>query len=268
MKATSEAVRLDEFFARVRRSGRPVLLLDYDGTLAPFRAERDEAVPYAGVRELLESILDEGHSRVVVISGRSVKDLAPLLATEPLPELWGAHGWERRLPDGSVERGEMSERARDGLEEARERCRRAGVSAARLEEKPGCLALHWRGDGERERRRIEELVRPLWRDVAQSHDLGLHDFDGGIELRIPGRTKEDAVNSVLEADEPDVPVAYLGDDLTDEDAFRALEGRGLSVLVRTERRDTRADVWLRPPQELLEFLRRWREAASQGGASA
>ncbi len=61
-------------------------------------------------------------------------------------------------------------------------------------------------------------------------------------------------------------VAYLGDDATDEDAFEAVGKHGLSVLVREERRTSAAEVWLRPPEELLEFLDRWIEATSRNGA--
>jgi trehalose-phosphatase len=75
-----------------------VLLLDYDGTLAPFRVERDEAVPYAGVREAVRELLGAAHTRVVVVSGRTVTNLRPLLGVEPPPELWGTHGWERMEP--------------------------------------------------------------------------------------------------------------------------------------------------------------------------
>jgi trehalose 6-phosphate phosphatase len=60
--------------------------------------------------------------------------------------------------------------------------------------------------------------------------------------------------------EPDTPAAYLGDDATDERAFRAISGRGLSVLVRPSWRQTAAELWLRPPEELLDFLNRWLEA--------
>jgi trehalose 6-phosphate phosphatase len=53
-------------------------------------------------------------------------------------------------------------------------------------------------------------------------------------------------------------VAYLGDDVTDEDAFRAVKGRGLAVLVRAEYRRTAADIWIKPPHELKNFIGRWR----------
>jgi len=49
----------------------------------------------------------------------------------------------------------------------------------------------------------------------------------------------------------------LGDDRTDEDAFKSIKGRGLGVLVREAFRPTYADVWIKPPEELLAFLARW-----------
>ena len=51
--------------------------------------------------------------------------------------------------------------------------------------------------------------------------------------------------------------AYLGDDLTDEDAFKAIKGKGIGVLVREEPRKTAADIWIKPPDELLSFLSNW-----------
>ncbi|MEO8630619.1 MAG: trehalose-phosphatase, partial [Betaproteobacteria bacterium] len=83
------------------------------------------------------------------------------------------------------------------------------------------------------------------------------DFESGIELRAHGRTKAHAVATLLQESNRDIPAAYLGDDLTDEDAFAALAGHGLSVLVRSQKRETAAQAWLRPPEELLAFLQRW-----------
>jgi trehalose 6-phosphate phosphatase len=65
------------------------------------------------------------------------------------------------------------------------------------------------------------------------------------------------VRTILSEVGPDVPVAYLGDDSTDEDAFRVLNDRGLTVLVRPTYRFTAAQMWLRPPDELIQFFTDW-----------
>ncbi|HDZ13016.1 MAG TPA: hypothetical protein ENH53_12490 [Bacteroidetes bacterium] len=56
-----------------------LLMLDYDGTLAPFRIEREQAVPYSGVREILNRLILSKQTQVVIISGRAIADLIPLL---------------------------------------------------------------------------------------------------------------------------------------------------------------------------------------------
>jgi trehalose 6-phosphate phosphatase len=66
---------------------------------------------------------------------------------------------------------------------------------------------------------------------------------------------------------PGTPTAYLGDDNTDEHAFQAVNGRGLSVLVRSGWRQTAAQLWLGPPDEVLGFLTRWLEACLERDAS-
>jgi trehalose-phosphatase len=85
-------------------------------------------------------------------------------------------------------------------------------------------------------------------------------FDGGLELRSPARNKGDAVKTILSEMDAKSPVAYLGDDHMDEEAFHALQRRGLTVLVREQWRETAADLWIRPPGELLEFLSQWLKA--------
>jgi trehalose-phosphatase len=97
-------------------------------------------------------------------------------------------------------------------------------------------------------------IREAWTPLAERGALELHPFDGGLELRVPGRDKGFAVRRIFADLDEGAAVAYLGDDRTDEDAFRALDGRGLSVLVRREPRPTAAELRLEPPEELLQFL--------------
>lgn len=92
---------LDSFFNHLKLAPRRVLMLDYDGTLAPFHLERAKATPYPGVREILSQILRAGHTRLVIVSGRHAQEVISLLdLPEPL-EVWGSHGWELCRADGA-----------------------------------------------------------------------------------------------------------------------------------------------------------------------
>lgn len=262
---TETTTALQPFWQQLKAAGHRVLLLDYDGTLAPFRVERDEAVPYPGVRDLLDAILADGKSRLVIISGRSTEDLLPLLGLGNTPEIWGSHGWERLLPDGTRQDSELPKDAARALESAWQWVLDRGYRE-RCERKPVSVALHWRGEPEERIEALDEETRAAWQPLAREGGLDLHAFDGGLELRCPGRDKGTAVEEILSEVESDAVAAYLGDDFTDEDAFAALSGRGLRVLVRGEPRQTAADLRIEPPGELLEFLRLWRRVCNEGGS--
>ncbi len=263
MEELGANVGLSGFNASLTTAGRGVVLLDYDGTLAPFSIDTSAVRPYPGVAAALDAIMDTGRARVLVVTGRYLKAAPPVLGTRNNPEIWGSHGRERLLPDGRYEVAPIDEFALRGLTIADAWTADVEAAGGRAEAKPGSLAFHWRGTGPNQMAKIRDLVTGGFHEEALEGVLELHNFDGGIELRAPGLNKGDVVRAVL-AETPDaVPVAYLGDDLTDEDAFKALQGRGLSVLVRPERRKTAADLWVRPPQGLLELLGLWRDALAE-----
>jgi trehalose-phosphatase len=216
-------------------------------------------LPYPGVREALNALLAQQRTRLVIISGRWTRDLLPLLGLEQQPELWGSHGRERCHPDGRCEIRRPEERALQALAQADHWTEAAVALGARREPKPASLAVHWRGLAPDAVSRIRTLVLEQWALHARDKGLEAHDFDGGIELRVPGCSKADAVNAIA-AESGHALMAYLGDDLTDEDAFRALGPDDLGVLVRPEFRPTAASLWLKPPGELLDFLQRWIDA--------
>ncbi|MCH8283876.1 MAG: hypothetical protein IIC20_04790, partial [Chloroflexi bacterium] len=135
----------DEPFYRVLEAATArVLMLDYDGTLSPFRTERSQATPYPGVPEALSAIVASGATRLVIVTGRALAELAPLLGVNPLPEVFASHGWERRTRDGRQEHSPLPHRMKQGLAEAARGARAAGLGA-RIEVKPAGVALHWRG---------------------------------------------------------------------------------------------------------------------------
>jgi len=258
LQSTSEIKR---FLSSVQKARQSALLLDYDGTIAPFVVERSHAKPYAGVVDLLQTIIASGHTRVVIVTGRSASDIVTLLGLDPAPEIWGAHGFQRLRPGGSLsETSVVSDKACDALREARNWLSSLGLEP-QTEFKPGGVAVHWRRLSADVRDEIRENVLRGWFPIAQKSSMWILEFDGGVEFRVPNCDKGDAVRVLVRELDDDVPVAYLGDDVTDEKAFEALSGRGLTVLVRPEWRQTAAKTWLRPPDELISFLTEWANAS-------
>jgi len=273
---SAAAEKLDRFFDGFAAAARPVLLLDYDGTLARFRVDRFTARPWAGVRELLQRIQRQGRTgletRMAVITGRPAAEIAPMLRLDSPLEVWGLHGAERLYPDGRRELEQAPAATQARLDELREHLKRDSLGGL-FEDKANGVVMHWRGASKRKADEIERRTREFFEPLARMEGLALLDFDAGLELRV-GRNKGGAVEAIL-AEEASAgravskvacPVAYLGDDLSDEAAFGAVNKvgpRGLSVLVRRKWRETTAEVWLRPPGELLGFLERWVDAGSR-----
>jgi trehalose-phosphatase len=258
LQVLTPRVDIADFQGRIASAANRVLMLDYDGTLAPFHVRPDLATPYPEIAAILEAIMRAGGTRVVIVSGRPAGELPPLLALTISPEIWGSHGWERVLPDGRRVVEQPGTEACLALADAAKAAEDIVAGGARIEHKLASIALHWRGlpDAAAEALRAQALAR--WQPLADASSVEILPFDGGLELRAVGCNKQYAVKAVLSETAEDSAIAYLGDDITDEDAFTAVKARGLGVLVRPEFRPTAADVWLRPPGELASFLQLWR----------
>jgi trehalose-phosphatase len=259
MKLLSPKLELDLFFDSLAKAHDRFLLLDYDGTLAPFHVKRDQAFPYPGVTELLNDIRRTQATHLVIISGRAIQDLIPLLNLDPLPEIWGSHGWEHLDGNGKYTIAPLDSATSKALSEAKDSIDSLGLMSF-FEQKPVSLAIHWRGLQPELVSSMQKRIKGKWKEIENRSNLKSHFFDGGIELRISGRDKGTSVESIICNLDKGAKIAYLGDDATDEDAFKVLKARGLSVLVREELRPTNADLWIKPPEELIEFLMRWKQA--------
>jgi trehalose 6-phosphate phosphatase len=264
------AAPVQGFFSRFAGAKSALLLLDYDGTLAPFRVDRFKAKPWAGVSELLNRLQEQRESkittRIVFVSGRPAGEIGPLLGLSTPVEVWGLHGAERLYVDGRRELEEPLPATRAMLNELRTRLRRDSFGGL-FEDKPNAVVMHWRGASGMKARQIAEKSRALFEPLARLQGLNLLEFESGLELR-SGRDKGGAVEAILsDAGENAVenPVAFLGDDITDEAAFNAVNSSPrphITVLVKRVHRETAAAVWLQPPGELRNFLRQWIAACS------
>jgi trehalose 6-phosphate phosphatase len=232
-------------------------MLDYDGTIAPLRTDRGEAVPLPIVPGLLKRIADHGSTSLAVVSGRPVADLAGRLVGLPA-RFVGAHGWEWIDEEGSVRRHAMSERAARDLERAEQAAREIGLGD-RLEVKYGALVLHTRGMQTTAALEAEKQVRDLW--LTRSKDLGpgvaLRPISGGVEMRALGHDKGTAVKDLRGREAEGAMPVFIGDDDTDEDAFQQVRAGGLGIRVGDFERPTHAEGRLHDCAGVAAFLVRW-----------
>lgn len=258
-KHRSNETILQPFFQSVAMADKSVLLLDFDGTLAPFRVDPSAVRPWARVAGLLDKIQEQGRTHIAIVTGRPALDVAAQIGMARPPEIWGLHGAERLLANGKIEHQTLSEDAQLRLNAARHAIHSAEFTSQldlRLEEKMNAVVLHWRGKSLRIIHEAKSRTRDLLAPFEAMPGIAVLHFDGGVEVRV-GRNKGDAVRMLLSEYPLYTPSAYLGDDRTDEDAFREISNRGLGILVRREWRTTAARLWLRPPVELRRFLNGW-----------
>lgn len=248
------------FLKDVSAAKKRILLLDYDGTVAPFSFDRHRAFPYPGIPDLLRRIMMSCDTRLIMVSGRAAHEVTSLLGLNPAPEIWGTHGIERLHADGRYEEIDVTDEALEALAHAETRLDREGLGD-RIEIKLAAVAVHWRGLQPSKILKIRTKAYRILEPLAIQPDLVLAEFEEGVEIRLRSANKGDALRTLLSELHCDVPVAYLGDDATDEDAFRVLNGRGLTVLVRPKHRFTAAQIWFRPPDELIRFLKDWIRAS-------
>jgi trehalose-phosphatase len=211
---------------------------------------------------LLDQIQRASSTRLVIVTGRGAREAASLLGLRGV-EVWGLHGLERLHANGRHEIAKFDEQALQMVSEAKKLMLQDGLGDL-LEFKQGSVAVHWRGI-ETAAKQVTNRVERIWRTLRRRDGLELMKFDGGMEIRVSGRNKGSAVRAILAEMGRHAAIAYLGDDYTDEDAFAALQGYGLSVLVRHAYRPTVADVWIRPPEGVTAFLSEW--VTMCGGAS-
>jgi trehalose 6-phosphate phosphatase len=200
---------------------RPLLVAsDYDGVLAGLVDVPSEALPEPGVAEVLARLSGAPEVTVALVSGRGLDDLRTTSGlTGPLRWI-GSHGAEF---DGPLT-GELAAR-RDALAD-RLAALVAGTPGARLEVKPAAVAVHVRQVTDR------QAAAALLEDARALVDpsLTLKPGKDVLEVAVTGADKGSAVRR-LAAEIGAVAVLYLGDDVTDEDAFRALGADDVTVKI-------------------------------------
>ncbi|MGB3356019.1 MAG: trehalose-phosphatase [Mycobacterium sp.] len=234
-----------------------ILFVDYDGTLSPIVSDPAAARLVEGAAEALQLVSDV--CPVAILSGRDLADVRDRIG---IPSLWyaGSHGFELTAPDGTHHCNDAAAAFVPVLEQAAAELDRTlrHVPGVRVEHKRFAVAVHYR---QAEAGRVGEIV-------SAAHQLGSKaglrvtsgrmlvelrpdlDWDKGTTLSWI-RDRIDPTRSML-------PL-YIGDDLTDEDAFDAVAFDGIGVVVGHDEdgdRRSAAHFTLRSPDQVCEFIRR------------
>ena len=243
--------------ARQLESKRPILFLDYDGTLTPIVARPELALLDEAVRHTLAALAQR--FPVAIVSGRDRADVQRLVGIDGLIYA-GSHGFDISRPGLRTEHGAAY---LPDLADAEAELRRSlnPIRGALLERKTYSLAVHVRGLPPDAAVAVEAAV-----DTTISRHTRLRKGTGKMVFELLPRIdwhKGHAVLHILETlrlPAADVLPIHIGDDRTDEDAFAALAGRGVGILVAESPRRSAAYYTLRNPDEVHRFLLRLSEA--------
>lgn len=256
---------LRELKANVRNR-RAVVFLDYDGTLTPIVNRPEDAVlsddMRATVRELAATC------PVVIITGRVLADIQEMVGLDGITYA-GSHGFDIAGQRGGRTQHKVGAEYVPIIAQAAQdiRDRLKPIKGALVEDKIYNVAVHYRMVRKEEVARVERAV-----DAVLAKHPGLRKSAGKkvFELRPEidwGKGKAVLwLLQALELEASDVVPIYLGDDVTDRDAFNALRGRGISILVADDAQATTADYRLANPAEVRLFLSQLTGALQGRGA--
>jgi trehalose-phosphatase len=246
-------------FERISRRAegkRLAVFLDYDGTLTPIVETPDRAVMHEEMREAVIEL--SRHCPLGIISGRDLRDVRDKVRIDSIVYA-GSHGFDISGPKGLEIENTVGEEFLPVLDRTEKELNRnlGSIPGLLVERKKFAVAIHYRLVDPVKVEGIERVVD----EVAGGHPELRKAYGKKIFELQPQMDwhKGKALLSLLRAlklEEEEVLPFYLGDDVTDEDAFRALQGRGIGIVVRDQPYETAAAYSLRNPDEVREFLLR------------
>lgn len=220
---------LSEILEHYRESHNRCLLLDYDGTLAPFTNLPEQALPAPELKETLAALCADPRNEVIIISGREALTLDKWFGDIPL-HLVAEHGASVKKPDGKWEHlvtvsDQWKDEIRNIFQLFVSRC-----VGSFIEEKTYSIAWHYR-NVQRDLGLVmsRDLVNNL-SQFLQNTMLQVVHGNKVVEVRMSGYDKGMIALKMVNDSKPDF-VLCMGDDTTDEDMFKALQGKAYTVKV-------------------------------------
>jgi trehalose-phosphatase len=231
---------------RQLESRRPAVFLDYDGTLSPIAPRPELATLPEETKEVVRRLSER--YPVAILSGRDREDVASMVGLDGIAYA-GSHGYDIAGPGFQHEVGEGIPETIDSATRELKR-ELEDLGGVIVEPKRFAISIHFRLAQDKDVPVIEKTVDEVAArhpSLRKGHGKKLFELRPNLDW-----DKGKALLWILEAMDLDrtVPL-YLGDDITDEDAFRVVE---IGILVAEEPRETMASYSLRDPDEVRRFL--------------
>jgi len=253
----------EDFSQACRNVSHVLLFVDYDGTLTPIVSRPELAVLSTEVRELLRALVKKPALSVGIISGRSLSEIKSMVAVGGIYYA-GNHGLEIEGPDLKYISRE-AETARALIRDlAGELAAALGdISGTIIEDKGLSLSVHYRLVEEGEEKAVAETFHRITGTLLEEGKIRITTGKKVFEVRPPidwnkGKAIEKIASEITTAlNLKQTLNVYLGDDNTDEDAFKVLRRpEGWSIFVGGENPASAAEYYLDSPSEVAEFLLR------------
>jgi trehalose 6-phosphate phosphatase len=245
--------RIDEI-RNIAGNRKPALFLDYDGTLTPIVPNPDDAVLTDSARKIITELSERYITAVV--SGRDRADVKSKVAIENIVYA-GSHGFDITGPDNLNMQSEAAKKLLPELDSAEKNLKNAlaGIKGALVERKKYAIAVHYRNVAEQD---VQEVRNAVYAELEKQDKLmegkgkKVLELKPGIDWH-KGKAVEWLMNS-LGVNNNEHLVFYIGDDITDEDAFKEIKDYGIGIIVGTHGSPTYAKYRLNDTGEALKFL--------------
>ncbi|MFC1940115.1 trehalose-phosphatase [Chloroflexota bacterium] len=247
--------------AHLKAAAHILLLSDYDGTLTPIVSRPDEAILSPDVRKKLRALAEKTNFSVGIISGRALSEVKAMVGVEGIYYA-GNHGLEIEGP-GLRFTNPAARAARTVIKDLAGQLsdRLGNIKEVIVEDKGLSLSVHYRLVQESEENTVAEVIHQITSPWLSDRKIRVTTGKKVWEVRPPidwhkGKAVETIRNEIKALLNPgQLLTMYLGDDTTDEDAFRVIDHpEGLSIFVGQEAQSSSADYFLTSTAEVEQFL--------------
>ena len=253
----------ESFSSDIRAASHVVLLSDYDGTLTPIVSRPDEAVLSTEVREKLCALAKKPAFSVGIISGRSLSEIKAMVGIEGIYYA-GNHGLEIDGP-GLKFINPAAKAAQATIKDLGQQfsAKLGNIEGVIVEDKGLSLSIHYRLVKKDEVNIVAEIFHQITSPRLRDGKIKVTSGKKVWEVRPPiDWHKGKAVEAIIKEMKAVIKyerllTIYLGDDTTDEDAFKVIHRpQGWSIFVGAENPSSNADYFLNSPSEVETFLSR------------